>query len=820
MMPAPIAASETERLAALARYDILDTPPETDFDNLTRLASHICDTPIALISLVDAGRQWFKSAVGIDESETARNISFCGHAILGQSLLEVPDARDDERFRDNPMVSGAPGIRFYAGVPLVTSDGHSLGTVCVMSRVPRHLTPQQREALILLARQVMLLLENRLLAREREQAQLQRDRFFSLSLDLLCIAGTDGYFKRLNPAFSETLGYSTEEIVGRPFLDFVHPEDHAATLAVVEKLSRGQRTIGLENRYQCKDGSWKWLSWKAYLVAEEGLLYATARDITEQKRLKDALQAAKEAADSANRAKSTFLATMSHEIRTPMNGMFGMLELLSLSKLDIEQRTKIEIVRESGKSLLRIIDDILDFSKIEAGKLEVRREIASIKEVIESVRNLFTGSASSKGLLIKRSTDPQISPAVLVDPVRLRQILNNFVSNALKFTSKGSVAIRAELIERVDGQDRVRFSVKDTGIGISAENQQRLFKPFSQAESDTTRQYGGTGLGLTICQRLADMMSGSIEMVSEVGKGTTLFLTLSLPIADPKDLPKVELEDARDLLSTTTRMRRLAPSVAQAEMEGTLVLLADDNPTNRTLLMRQVHALGYAAESAEDGVEAFDLWKSGRFAMVITDCNMPEMDGYELARNIRSFESGNGGARIPIIACTANALSGEAEICFAAGMDDYLVKPIELSQILKKLDLWLPIPETTAAPSATAGKSPAAATSVAPVDRSVLAGILGGDAAAERDILIDFQRVNAEDVVVLKRAVATIDIPQVALTSHRIKGASKMVGALALAGVCERIEHASRINDWPTVAADMRVFHREWVRLNAYFESL
>ena len=275
---------------------------------------------------------------------------------------------------------------------------------------------------------------------------------------------------------------------------------------------------------------------------------------------------------------------MSHEIRTPMNGVLGMLELLSLTKLDAEQRTTLEIVRESGKSLLRIIDDILDFSKIEAGKLEVRPEVASIKEVIEGVLNIYSGNASSKGLLLKPIVDPQISPAVLVDPVRLRQILNNFVSNAIKFTSQGTIEIKAELIERADGEDRVRFSVKDTGIGISAENQQRLFQPFSQAEGDTARRYGGTGLGLTICRRLADMMGGSIEMVSELGKGTTMILTLSLPIADPKDLPKTDPEGTRDLLSATTRMRRMAPSVAQAETEGTLVLLVDDHPTNRMLL--------------------------------------------------------------------------------------------------------------------------------------------------------------------------------------------------------------------------------------------
>jgi signal transduction histidine kinase/CheY-like chemotaxis protein len=530
-----------------------------------------------------------------------------------------------------------------------------------------------------------------------------------------------------------------------------------------------------------------------------GLYLGIRRQIAARAEAETAVVAAREAADSANRAKSTFLATMSHEIRTPMNGVLGMLELLSLTKLEPAQRTTLEIVRESSKSLLRIIDDILDFSKIEAGKLEVRPGVVSIRSVIEDVHNIYSGNASSKGLVIRRVADPKISPAVLVDQLRLRQILNNFVSNALKFTLRGSIEIKAELVGRANGEDQVRFSVTDTGSGISAENQERLFQPFSQGDHPAARA-DGTGLGLTICRRLAGMMGGTVELVSELGKGTKMILVLSMPIADPNDLAKPEPDSARDLLSAATEGRRPAPTVAEAELEGTLALLVDDHPTNRALLMRQVNALGYAAESAEDGVQALEKWKSGRFAIVITDCNMPLMDGYELVRRIRVFEAASGARHTPVIACTANALAGEAEICFAAGMDDYLVKPVELSQISRKLDLWLPFH--------------------AAVERSALAAISGGSAATERDILLDFRRVNDEDTAMLMQGVATTDMAQVARAAHRILGASRMVGALALAAVCERIQGASRASDWAGITASMDAFNLESLRLNAYCDSL
>ena len=575
----------------------------------------------------------------------------------------------------------------------------------------------------------------------------------------------------------------------------VHPEDRErAQHGFAQALAGDGGTFADEFRVLRPDGSVRWFQSICHIFrGPDGRAHRAVGvniDATE-------LVAARRAAEEATRAKSMFLASMSHEIRTPMNGVLGMLQLLALTRLDAEQKASLDTVRDSARSLLRVIDDVLDFSKIEAGRLELRPEPTSIAQLVDSVRRVYAGVASAKDLPLSVSVDPRISPALLADPLRLRQILNNFTSNAIKFTDQGGVRIGAELQERAGGRDVVRFYVTDTGIGVSKEAQAQLFQPYVQASIDTARRYGGTGLGLIICRRLAELMEGSIAMESEPGRGTTMSFTLAMRLADPRDLPKPDTAD--DAAAALVASRRRAPTVETARAEGTLVLIVEDHSTNRIVLARLLGLLGYATVAAEDGRKGLEMWQAGGVAAIVTDCNMPEMDGYDLARAVRAREA--GGARTPIIACTANALAEELQRCTAAGMDDFVAKPVELGPLAKAMERWLPLP-------AGAGGTP--------VDAASLADVSGGDAEMEREILADFRAANRADMAQLRDALAGRDIAAVARTAHRVKGACRTIGAAALAEVCEHVEAAARRKDWQGVAAEQSALEREFERLDAW----
>ena len=635
--------------------------------------------------------------------------------------------------------------------------------------------------------------------RARRAAEEERDRIFELSTDMLCVAGMDGYFKRMNPSWERVLGWTSAEMLTRPFLEFVHPEDVQPTLDELQRLAAGATTLHFENRYLCKDGSYRWVGWSATPDVERELMFCIARDMTQRKDHERLLSEAKEAAQAAARIKSDFLANMSHEIRTPMNGIIGMTELALETELTPEQRDYLLSAKHSADALLGILNGILDLSKLEAGKLELEYRSFRLRDAIGEALRILAVRAHGKGVELAWSVSPEVPDALIGDVGRLRQILLNLVGNAIKFTPEGEVVVRVAAGSLGHSDMRLHITVADTGIGIAADKREAVFEAFSQADPSITREYGGTGLGLAITSDLVRLMGGWIRVESEPGAGSTFHVEVVLaPDPEALDQPKrlrgmrvlvvddnttsrhildellrswdaeptsvatgaqaidllqsgdaafdVGLIDHRmpdmDGLELAQRIRdgvredlpvilltaglvgsdaiRLhsldsvtqvlkpprhaqlcdalkaavhgvdpaeAPRTSgQRELPRSLkILVAEDNFINQKLALRLLEKRGHQVTIASTGSEALAALEDERFDLVLMDLQMPEVDGLAATAAIRERER-ESGDHVPIIAMTANAMPGDEQRCLAAGMDDYLSKPIDsrkLSDLLR-----------------------------------------------------------------------------------------------------------------------------------------
>ena len=647
---------------------------------------------------------------------------------------------------------------------------------------------------------------------------------------------------------------------------------------------------------------------------------SVARDVTQHKRSEEALRLAREAAESASHAKSSFLARMSHEIRTPMNGVLGMTELLLETGLTSAQRKYAETVQRSGKNLLGIINDLLDFSKIEAGKLELESVDMDLRRSLEDVVDLLAERAHVKGLELACSIPANLATHVKGDPLRLGQVLTNLVGNAIKFTEQGSVVIRVAGLEETAQSVTLRFEVSDTGAGISAAAQSHIFEEFAQADGSTTRKHGGSGLGLAISRQLVEMMGGNIYVESVLGAGSTFWFTsrfekqetqdsraapmgmltgvralivessainggilhsqmsnwgmtnrvaatpaqaidllsqaaarnapfdiaiidLGLPGMDALELARAiraradiatlrlvmlthrqaDMQNAREagidaclakpvrqtvLYECLVNVMACQPQEAVAAREVSEpvnaapagsrgnILLVEDNLINQQVALGILQIQGYSVTVVNNGREALDAYAQGAFDLILMDCHMPEMDGFEATREIRGRERSSIGKRVPIIALTANAMAQDREECLSTGMDDHLSKPFSMQTMQDMLDRWMPQAAATksAAAAELAARSPAKA--AAALDRRVLdqlSTLLKPERLARA---INFYLVESPKLIQkLKQAASANDAPEIVRSAHSLKSSSANLGASVLSRYCEDIEASARRAD-------------------------
>ncbi|WP_395606897.1 transporter substrate-binding domain-containing protein [Pseudomonas sp. B22129] len=615
--------------------------------------------------------------------------------------------------------------------------------------------------------------------RERaEEALTEQMQFMRVLLDgtphPIYVGDRNGLLLMCNSDYLRALDQRSDDVIGQPVAQGIlgwqgepgYSAAYARVLETGEPLLE-DRVISLQGAKQVT--AQHWLLPFRVSGGEIGGVIAGWIDIGERHRLMSQLQEAKDEADRANRAKTSFLATMSHEIRTPMNAVIGMLEL-ALKRADkgVLDRFSIEVASRSAHGLLDLIGDILDVVKIESGKLTLSPQRANLRALVESVVQVFDGVARQKGLHLVLEFDGQASGDVLVDPLHFKQILSNLLSNAIKFTGQGYVHLSLNVLPTADDSRMgLRLLVKDTGVGISQDNQKRLFKPFSQVQDGGQSAYRGSGLGLLISRTLCTLMQGQLNLSSELGEGTQVEVLLSLLKLAPLP-PQV--------------------SVPQAEPQGgpLRVLVVDDYPANRILMSQQLGYLGHSVVEAEDGEKGLQAWRDGQFDVVITDCNMPVVSGYELARLIRQLEQHQQALPCLILGFTANAQEEEKRLCLEAGIDDCLFKPASLADLHACLRL---VESSFVAPPIQLSSHFDA------IDLTGLDQLTSGDKVAMRRLLTDLAVSNEEDSLRLVKLFGEQDRPGLAELAHRIKGAAKIIKSERMIQCCEQLEVACKADD-------------------------
>jgi len=596
---------------------------------------------------------------------------------------------------------------------------------------------------------------------KKSDQKLRDQHFYTRSLiesniDALMTTDPSGIITDVNKQMEALTGCTRDELIGAPFKNYFTDPQRAE--AGIKRVLREKSLTDYELTARARDGKQTVVSYNATTFYDrnrklEGV-FAAARDVTERKRVEAELQQAKAAAESASRIKSDFLASMSHEIRTPMNSIMGIADLLAKTSLTPEQDRYVQIFRRSGDNLLNLINDILDLSKVEASQLELEQTEFSLKDELEKAIEMVAPRAREKGLRLTCEVSPEVNPDLVGDPTRLRQVLLNLLGNAIKFTNTGEVSLMVDLDPVGLAPTALRFTVSDTGIGISTSQQGLVFERFAQGDSSTTRRFGGTGLGLTISKRLVELMGGRIWVESEVGQGSVFAFAVPFENWIAADRPVAEKVG-------------IGPELA---LPAVRILLAEDSADNRTIALAYLEDTPYRVEVAVNGAMACEMFESGRYDLVLMDRQMPIMDGLTATRTIRAWERENQRSPTPIIALTASALKGDRETCLAAGCTAYLSKPIKQAVLLQAIRDHA---------SADGAGPPASRDRAARAARRL---------AEQIPAYLDHCR---GDVILMLAALDRADFNAVIIMGHNLRGSGGGFGLQAITDFGASIEHSA-----------------------------
>jgi PAS domain S-box-containing protein len=667
------------------------------------------------------------------------------------------------------------------------------------------------------------------------------------------------YFSYVSESCRHILGYEPEEFTQNKDLAYscIHAEDVPRLRELMRKSAKEMQPFRAELRCYKKSGELVWVllsSSPERLSSNEIIWNGLLTDITESKQSEEKIKQLNEdlaqriqvlatvneeletltrkleiaygQAMEASKVKSEFVANISHEVRTPISAVIGMSELLIDSFLNPEQEQLARIISESAQSLLTIINDILDFSKMEAGRIELESISFSVTDVIKGCSDWLETPMEEKGLSMLQEIDPTIPAFVKGDPLRIRQVLLNLITNAMKFTAKGYVKVRATLVSKNEGQAIIKFEVIDTGIGLTEPAHKRLFKPFSQADGSTTRKYGGTGLGLSISKHLVELMGGEIGVESQEGAGSTFWFTLPLSISSVKafvdevvtDASTVELNRVaeRNPLETTfvKRIKRFEAALLDRPVQthvrsGAKVLLAEDNPVLQELASRQLRRLGLEVDVVSNGREAVEAMAKTNYDLIFMDCQMPEKDGFEATLEIRQQEKSNKGTHRLIVALTASAMESDRAHCLACGMDDYMSKPVRLRQLIDIIEKWIPSDSSFSqgevnmakeneygSPTTAADKRNGTAgnTGDTCLDVASLQALYGEESTQE--ILSMFLEESTGLLKQMQDHLVNRHGPGLASASHQLKGVSASVMAERLSKQAGKLEMTAKQSNW------------------------